>query len=79
MYSSRSIPPTFNPSAVIDTVELSIFWKKAGPGGRYHISFPDVFHSAPSKLVSEMLESPVISPAPEAVGVEGARPDADPE
>lgn len=38
MYSSRSSPPTLTPSAVIATALLSIFWKNAGPVGRYHIS-----------------------------------------
>ena len=36
--SSRSMPATLTPSAVMATLDSPMFWKKAAPGGRYHIS-----------------------------------------
>ncbi|KAG7152552.1 hypothetical protein HYQ46_011601 [Verticillium longisporum] len=71
IYSSRSTPPTFNPSDVMAT-PFSMFWKKAAPGGRYHISLPGFPHSDESNMST-------VGCSMGGAGVEGLRPEADPE
>lgn len=94
MYSSRSSPPTFTPSAVIDTALLSMFWKNAGPVGRYHISLLGLAqswlsNSPPSPVRPPLLLFPLpllllllllllCSRPVVAAGVDGPNMDADP-
>lgn len=82
MYSSRSTPPTFTPSAVIDTDVLSRLENKAAPGGRYHISLAGFAQSELSNMTPLLSANPALPlfsiPAVPA-GVDGPNMDADPE